>query len=59
MGRKTKETYYRKYFEGKKLNEALNTISPFFILPQSFQFPLMRPWEGREQQRQSVPGRVR
>ena len=24
MGRKTKETYYRKYFEGKKLNEALN-----------------------------------
>ena len=24
MGRKTKETYYRKYFEGKKLNEQLN-----------------------------------
>ena len=24
MGRKTKETYYRKYFEGKRLNEQLN-----------------------------------
>ena len=23
MGRKTKETYYRKYFEGKKLNEVV------------------------------------
>ena len=30
MGRKTKKTYYRNCFEGKKLNEALNKVrSPY------------------------------